>query len=155
MGVTNKERFMYESRRDHDKTKKFKNVDKLDDRILAAFDKLNNKKCYDFLDDEKSRTFQNLLDFLTLLEKKCERRYGHRYKYSKSEVEDILIQLFHGPTDTQAKTIRKINKKFKKNKYNLEELYGFKFEALLTGKNIPTWDENRYADYIANPGETV
>ena len=94
-----------------------------------------------------------MLDFLTLLEKKCEREYGEKHKYSKSEVEDILTDLLAGPTEAQAKTMKKINKAFKKNKYNLEEFYAFKFSALLTGKNIATYDENKYADFIENPGE--
>ena len=148
MAVTKKEKITREFWREEKQNKKCKNLNKLDEQILESFRKLNNKSCYDFLDDTESKSFQNMLDFMTLMEKRCEREYGKKKKYSKEDVEYILCVLFPNPTETQAKTIRKMNKVFKKNKKQLDEFYEFKFTALLSGKNIPTYDENPYADEV-------
>ena len=86
MAVTKKEKITREFWREEKQNKKFKNLNKLDEQILESFRKLNNKSCYDFLDDTESKSFQNMLDFMTLMEKRCEREYGRKKKYSKEDV---------------------------------------------------------------------
>jgi hypothetical protein len=143
MALTKAEIAEYNYLKDKSANKKFKNEEKLDDKLYEVFNKLNNKKCYNHFDDVKNRSFQNLLLFLTLLEKKCDKFYGKKKRYSKDEVESVIISLFPEPTDPQRKTIEKINKVLKKKREEIPELDEFKFKGIIDGKKFVTYNDER------------
>ena len=131
--ITRKEKCIKEVNREEDRVKKIGSK-KLTKKILRIFKKLNNKKCYKFLEDDDSKSYHNLLDFLSLLEKKCEKVYGDKANYSKNKVADILQEIFSTATMKECKTLRKINKVVKKSKD--EKIRAFKFKALFPGKRF-------------------
>lgn len=133
--ITKKEIYMKEYERDENRIKKMGRK-KLTKRIVKAFKKLNNKKCYKFLENSTSKSYHNLLDFLSLLEKKCEKVYGDKSKYSKSKVEKILREIFSIPTKKECKTLSKINKCIKHT--SNEKIGSFKFKSLFKGKRFET-----------------
>lgn len=133
--ITKKEKCIKEFNRDTIRQKKMSKK-KITQRIIKAFKKLNNKKCYKFFKDEDSKSYHNLLDFLSLLEKKCEKIYGERSSYSKSKVADILQDIFSNPSKKMCRTFNKINKFLKKTKD--ENILSFKFSALFKGKRFET-----------------
>jgi hypothetical protein len=143
MAVSKAELLEFEYQREKKAKKKFKNEDKLDEQINREFQKLNNRNCYDNFDDVTNKSFYNLLSFLTLLEKKCEKTYGKQKKYKKGNVETVLKCLFPEPTKAQKKTIEKINKFLKKNKDSIPELEHFKFNGIMKSKEFTTC----YDDY--------
>jgi hypothetical protein len=142
MALTKAELAEYNYLKDKSANKKFKNEEKLDDKLYEVFNKLNNSKCYAHFDDTENRSFQNLLIFLTLLQKKCEKFYGKEKKYSKDQVESVLINLFPEPTKAQRKTIEKINKTIKKNKKDIPEFEEFKFSGIIEGKKFQTYADD-------------
>ena len=121
-----------EAKREKRSAKKM-SFDKIESKISKAFKKLNNKSCYDFLDDEKSSTRQNLEDFLSLIEKWLEKRLGKYKVYSKKDVLDCLMEIFPEPTDTQFKTLKVLNKHVKKNADAYKHVYSI--TGLFPGKD--------------------
>ena len=140
--ITKEERRMQSYARDQTRSKKLSSK-KLNKKVINSFKKLNNKKCYKFFDDKTSKTYHNLLDFLSLIEKKCEDLYGDNSKYSKKEVGEALQEIFTTPTEKECKTLNKINKFLKKT--NDKKMVEFKFERLFKGK--------KYEDVLGIPKE--
>lgn len=136
--MTKKEKRAKEFNRDSNRLKKM-SLKKITKLIIKCFKKLNNKKCYKFFKDEDSKSYHNLLDFLSLLEKKCEKIYGERSKYSKSKVADVLQDIFSVPTERECKTLNKINKFLKKT--TDEQMVSFKFDCLFKGKRFENYLE--------------
>lgn len=147
VAITKAEKLEYEYQRDRSSKKKFKNEEKLDKRLYDSFQKINSKACYDHFSDVTNKTFHNLLSFLTLLERKCEKFHGNKKKYSKMEVEEVMINLFPSPTDAQRKTVEKINKFIKKNKDEIDELEELKFNAIIRGKKFTTYNDENDWDF--------
>lgn len=142
MAITERSKRTREYKREVNRSKKMKE-EKIEKKILKAFDKLNNKNCYAFLDDEDSSTRQNLLDFCTLLEKGLEKKFGKAKKYSKTDVFEYLTSIFSRTTERQAKTLEALNRFLKKN-----EGEGFKFKGLFKGKSWEdACDEGTYVEY--------
>ena len=132
MAITKADKALKEEKREIQRHKKMSEP-KLDKKILAAFNKLNNKNCYAFFGDEDNSTHQNLMDFLNLLEKKCEYRYGKSKKYKASDVIPLLEELFREPTDRQVKTLNAINRYLKKE--DDVDLGFYKIVNLFKGKD--------------------
>ena len=107
--LSEREKLFKEQKRDTKRAKKMKE-DKIYKKIEESFNRLNNKNCYAFLGDEDNNSHHNLLDFLMLLEKACEKKFGKAKKYSKEEVLEILVPIFPEPTKPQRKTLNVINK---------------------------------------------
>lgn len=134
MGITNNDKAIREINREEERTKKMKN-EKIIKKIKKAFKKLNNKNCYGFLTDKENTTYQNFQDFLSLLEKLCEKRYGKRKKaYSKIKVYDLLREIFIEPSKRQIKTLTKLNRVLKKT--DDMDILGFKIKGLFKGKTF-------------------
>lgn len=134
MGITNSDKMMREIDRDEKRTKRMKN-EKIVKKIKKAFKKLNNKNCYGFLTDKDNTTYQNFQDFLSLLEKLCEKRYGKQKKpYGKVKVYELLREIFVNPTKRQIKTMTKLNKTLKSTEDM--DILGFKIKGLFKGKSF-------------------
>ena len=131
MGMSSHKKVMREIDREEDRTKKMKQ-EKIEKKLKKAFKKLNNKNVYAFLTDKDNTSYQNFQDFLSLLEKLCEKTYGKAKKYGKVKVSDILHSLFPEPTKRQIKTFNKLNKTLKKTEDM--NLLGFKMNGLFKGK---------------------
>jgi hypothetical protein len=132
MALTKKEIALKEEKRAIQRMKKMSET-KLDKKLLAAFDKLNNKNCYAYFGEEESSSFQNIMDFLNFLEKKCEGRFGKAKKYKASQVLPLLDEVFIDPTDRQVKTLNAINRYLKKERDNDSGFY--KITKLFKGKD--------------------
>ena len=144
MGITKKDKALKEERREIQRHKKM-SEQKLEKKILAAFSKLNNKNCYAFFDDDENSTHQNLMDFLNLLEKKCENRYGKAKKYKAADVLPVLEEIFREPTERQIKTLNAINRYIKKK--DDVDLGFYKITKLFKGKDYmdaleELWNDN-------------
>lgn len=136
MAVTKNQRIEYEMMREHERAKKMK-PKKLDKKIKEAFSRINNKVCYDFFEDEDNKTYHNALNFLSLIEKKCEEVYGLKSKYKKSQVQQVMESLFPYPTEREIKTIEAVDKALKKCK--TVAYSEFRFNGLMKGKHfVPT-----------------
>jgi hypothetical protein len=136
--MTKKEKRAKEFNRDSTRLKKM-SLKKITKLLIKCFKKLNNKKCYKFFKNDDSKSYHNLLDFLSLLEKKCEKIYGERSKYSKAKVAEVLQDIFSSPTKIECKTLNKINKFLKKT--TDEQIVGFKFDCLFKGKRFEKYLE--------------
>lgn len=123
----------YEVGRDTIRSKKMK-PRKIDKKLLNAFMKLNRKDCYGFIEDKGSKTYQNALDFFTLLEKRLELDYGKKKKYKKEDVQASLETVLSGLTERGCKTIRALDKALKKG--TEEEFAQFPFNGLIKGKTF-------------------
>jgi phage-related tail protein len=130
MAVTKNEMIEYGVNRDKIRYKPMK-AKKIYNKLREAFNKLNNKVCYAYIDDKENKTYQNALDFFTLLEKALENEYGKKKKYKKSEVYDLLQRAFYDLTERGCKTMKALHKALKKNKSGCFE--GFKFKGLMKG----------------------
>ena len=84
---------------------------------------------YKYYTDTDSKSFQNVLDFFTLLEKKCHSEYGKKSKYKKSEVEFVIRDEFPKLTNRGCQTIMELNKLLKKRKKL--EFANFKFNGII------------------------
>ena len=132
MGLSKQEQNNFEVRREIARTEKMKES-KLDKKILKAFTKINNKNCYAFFKDPTNKSHHNLLHLLTLIEKRCEVRYGKAKKYKKKEVYSVLHELFYEATERQIKTLNAINRYMRKAKDSSLGL--FKFKNIFKGKD--------------------
>ena len=134
MSISNTDKMLREVDRDDNRTKKMKNQ-KIIKKIKKAFKKLNNKNCYGYLTDKDNTTYQNFQDFLSLLEKLCEKRYDKQKKpYSKIKVYYLLREIFINPSKRQIKTLTKLNKVLKKT--DDMDILGFKIKGLFKGKTF-------------------
>ena len=132
MAISKADKALKEEKREIQRHKKM-SENKIDKKILSAFNKLNNKNCYAFFGDEDNSTHQNLMDFLNLLEKKCENRYGKAKKYKASDVLPMLEEIFREPTDRQIKTLNAINRYLRKE--DDVDLGFYKITKLFKGKD--------------------
>jgi hypothetical protein len=144
MAISQKDKALKEEKREIQRHKKM-SESKLDKKLMQAFNKLNNKNCYAFFADEENATHQNLMDFLNLLEKRCEARYGKSKKYKAKEVLEVLEELWSDPTDRQVKTLNAINRYLKKEED--VDLGFYKITKLFKGKDYlealeNLWDNN-------------
>ncbi len=145
--VTKKDLRRFESRREetHQKSqKKLLKNGKIDKQLNEALRKINNSSCYEYFDNPEHRSFHNMLQFLALLDRKCELFYGNKKKFKKYEVEDVLKDTFPDPTEIQRKTIKVIHKVVKKGKH--PELGEFRFNGLLKSAYFDP-DEIHIIDY--------
>lgn len=143
MAVSEKQKAMLEEERDVLKTKEVKEG-KLDKKLKKVFKKLNSKDVYAFFGDEDNKTHHNLLTFLTLIEKRCKKRYGKVKKgkpYSKKKVFWVLRELWDEPTDRQVKTLNAINRHIQK-KDEKAKYAEFKIKGLFKGKDYSKALEN-------------
>ena len=104
MAVTQQRKNLLDFQREETRKKKIKEK-KVIMKIREALMRMNNINYYDHFEDTTSMTYQNLLTFLTLIEKQCEEVYGEKKKYKKKEVESILCDVFDSPTQRQATTL--------------------------------------------------
>lgn len=132
MAVSKQKQDSLELEREIERTKKMKEK-KLDKKILKAFKKINNKNCYAFFKDSTNKSHHNLLQFLTLLEKRCENRYGKAKKYKKTLVYNVLHELIPNATKRQVKTLNAINRYMRKDEN--PSLGSFKFKNIFKGKD--------------------
>lgn len=107
---------------------------KISKQLHKIFNKLNNSAYYKYYTDTDSKSFQNVLDFFTLLEKKCRSEYGKKSKYKKSEVEFVIRDEFPKLSDRGCQTIVELNKLLKKRKKL--EFADFKFNGIIKGKTF-------------------
>lgn len=128
MAMSKSHRLDYEIGREKIQTTKMK-TKKINKKMREAFLKLNRKDCYNFFDDPDSKSYQNALDFFTLVEKKCEELYGKKKKYKKSEIQDMLENVFCDISQRGARTMQVLNKLLKKTKDR--ELLAFPFKGIM------------------------
>jgi hypothetical protein len=131
--VSSKTIAMKEERREVLRHKKM-SEEKLDKKLIKAFERLNNKNCYAFLDDKSNMSHHNLMDFLNLLEKRCEARFGKAKSYKAHDVIWVLSELWGDPTERQIKTFNVINRYLKKE--DDPEMLSFKIRKLFKGKEF-------------------
>lgn len=135
MALSEREKQSYDLKRNYMQETKLKDK-KISKHLHKIFNKLNNSVYYKYYTDTDSKSFQNVLDFFTLLEKKCRSEYGKKSKYRKSEVEFVIRDEFPNLTDRGCRTIVELNKLLKKRK-NLE-FANFKFNGIMKGKVFAT-----------------
>lgn len=143
MAVTEKQKALMEEERETLKTKEVKES-KLDKKLKKALKKLNSKDVYAFFGDEDNKTHHNLLTFLTLIEKRCKKRYGKTKKskpYSKKKVFWVLRELWDEPTERQVKTLNAINRHIQK-KDEKAKYAEFRIKGLFKGKDYKKALEN-------------
>ena len=109
---------------------------KLNKEFFIAFEKLNNERLYRFYTDTTSGTFQNLLNFLVLVDLKLKDFYGKKKAYNSGKVHNMMEEMFRDPTEAQVKTIEKIHKAVKKLDKDTEYLDDFHFSRILDGKSF-------------------
>lgn len=143
MALSKADKALKEEKREIQRHKKM-SVQKMDKKIISAFSKLNNKNCYAFFSDEDNSTHHNLMDFLNLLEKRCESQYGKAKKYSAKEVLVMLSEIWPEPTDRQIKTLNAINRYLKKE--DDVDLGFYKIQKLFKGKDYLDALENLWSD---------
>ena len=143
MAITKKERYRYQMKRDRMEEKDWKE-EKIDKKLREAFQRLNRRDFYEFYTDPDTRSYENFLNFLTILTKKLENFYGKKKKYKKDEVQELLETFFQGISERGCKTMKAMDKALKKT--DDPDLCSFPFNGLMKSKIFHSYNHSSSVD---------